>query len=124
MGWAPNGNDKRPDGSLKGSGWLGSQKRPDGKESSELTVGVNLGGEETDLPLMVPSLTKDEVNHLLSGKRATRQIMDKAVNHALARKAAGKSPYASEEESKAAQAANDDDAEEKAMEEAFGSRGK
>ena len=46
----------REDGTPKGMGWLGLLKRPDGKVSSELSVGVEINGKETLLPLFVPTL--------------------------------------------------------------------
>lgn len=84
----------RVDGTKKGTGYLGELKRPDGSVSTELSVGVDFGAGETEIPLLVPTLTKDEINHLLSGKKETPQIMDKAVKHAIERLKQGKSPFA------------------------------
>ncbi len=56
----------RPDGSAKGMGFFGELKRPDGDVSTEISVGVGMDGKEMDIPLIVPTLTKKELNYLLS----------------------------------------------------------
>jgi hypothetical protein len=93
---------KRADGSDKGNGWLGLMNRPDGKVSSEISIGVNLGGKEVEIPTMVPTLDKNEVNYLLQNPvgpemfKTTmgRKIMQKAVDHARRRMSGGLSPFA------------------------------
>lgn len=83
----------RADGSPKGKGFLGELKRPDGKVSTELSIQMDdvIGGKE--FPLLVPTLTPSERDHLLSDKPATKEIIGKAVAHAEARVKAGKSPF-------------------------------
>ncbi len=98
----PDQWDKRADGSLKGNGFLGLLRRPDGKVSSEISVGVNIGGKEVEIPTMVPTLTRAEVETLLSNDPAggvPQPILDKAVDFAKKRIAAGKSPFAGPDES-------------------------
>jgi len=98
--------DKRADGSEKGMGFLGVMKRPDGNVSTEISVGVEIGGKEIEIPTMVPGLTKDELNYLLNnptnsedfGKNMPRSIIQKAVDHARARIAEGKSPFRQDDE--------------------------
>ena len=85
---------KRTDGSKKGDGYFGALKRPDGAVSTELSVGVNLDGEEREIPLLVPTLTKGEIDHLLSGKAPTKEIIRKSVEHARARLSNKQDPYA------------------------------
>ncbi len=87
------GADLRADGTKKGPGFLGELKRPDGKVSTEISIGVELDGKETEIPTLVPTLTKDEIKHLLSGKKPTEAIVKKAVKHARERIALGKSPF-------------------------------
>lgn len=84
---------KRPDGTAKGKGWLGEMKRPDGGVSTELSVQFDdvLGGKP--IPLLVPTLTPAEIEHLLSGKPATPGIHDKAIQHAIDRNKNGLSPF-------------------------------
>jgi hypothetical protein len=89
----PKGYGKRADGSEKGTGFLGELKRPDGGVSTELSIGVEFDGKEQEIPMLVPSLSKKEVDHLLKGGEPTDSIVDKAVAHARERKKQGKSPF-------------------------------
>lgn len=88
----------RADGTPKGMGYFGELKRPDGKVSTELSVTSSdvkdKDGKEIEFPLLVPSLTRKEVDHLLSDGKPTDAIMGKAIAHAKERMAAGKSPFA------------------------------
>lgn len=89
--------DKRADGSSKGQGFLGLLKRPDGKVSSEISVGVQIDGKEVEVPTMVPTLTQSELDWLLTHPTSSRipdSIVSKAVAHARQRISAGKSPFA------------------------------
>ena len=85
---------RRPDGTPKGRGFFGELKRPDGQVSTELSVSVDLDGKKVLIPLLVPTLDKSEVDHLLSGKKWTQGILDKAVNFATSRMGDGRSPFA------------------------------
>lgn len=89
--WEP-----RKDGSKKGMGYLGALERPDGGISTELSIGVNINNKEIDIPLLVPTLSKDEINYLLktddSGE-IPASIINKAIDHAIMRIKAGKSPF-------------------------------
>jgi hypothetical protein len=93
---------KRPDGTQKGLGWLGMLPRPDGGVSTELSAGVEIGGKETLIPLLVPTLAPDEVNWLLKAAEDDPQffnkmppsILDKAVQHATQRIHLGLNPFA------------------------------
>ncbi len=84
----------RGDGTRKGPGFLGTLQRPDGQISTELSIGVGFDGVETEIPSLVPTLTKAEVDHLLAGGEMTDAITDKAVAHARLRMSQGKSPFA------------------------------
>jgi len=89
----------RADGTKKGNGFLGALQRPDGDVSTELSVGVRINGKETEIPSLVPTLTKGEIDHLLKGGEPTPQIVQKAVDFAKKRIADGKSPFAGPNES-------------------------
>lgn len=91
---APYGN--RPDGTPKGKGYFGELRRPDGKVSTELSVGVNVDGEDMEIPLLVPTLEREEIDLLLNDGIPTKRIMNKAIKHALERKKQGLSPFAQE----------------------------
>lgn len=92
---------KRQDGSVKGDGWLGPRKRPDGGVSTEISVGVNIDGKDAEIPLMVPGLSRDEMKYLMTRKpdhpdflkKMPKAILDKAVKHAQGRMQKGKSPF-------------------------------
>ncbi len=89
---------KRADGTAKGRGYFGELNRPDGDVSTEISIGVEMGGKEVEIPSLVPGLSAAEVEHLLSGKEPTRSIVDKAAEHALARIVSGKSLFASDDD--------------------------
>ena len=86
----------RADGTKKGTGFLGPMKMQDGSDAvaTEISIGVNIDGKETQIPTLVPTLTKDEVNYLLKGGQPTPEIVQKAVDHANKRIKEGKSPFA------------------------------
>ena len=87
----------RADGTEKGMGYFGELKRPDGAISTEVSVGVNIGGKEMDIPSLVPTLTKEEINTVLSlkdGQPMPESIVRKAAEFAKKRIAEGKSPFA------------------------------
>lgn len=87
---------RRKDGTPKGPGWLGKLKMKDGsgKDMTELSVGVEFDGREQLIPSIVPTLTKGEIEHLRQGKKPTKAIIDKAVDHAKKRIKEGESPFA------------------------------
>jgi hypothetical protein len=88
----------RVDGTAKGMGFFGALKRPDGDISTELSVGVNIEGKELEIPLLVPGLTKAEIQHLLEDGEPTDEIVGKAVLFARQRMAKGLSPFAGDKE--------------------------
>lgn len=97
----------RPDGSQKGNGFLGPLRRPDGGVMTEYSVGVEINGKEMDIPTLVPTLTKREINHILNikeGDRLPPEIIDKAVAFAEKRIKEGKPVFAEPNESPGAAA--------------------
>lgn len=95
--WEPRG-----DGTAKGLGFLGLLKTPDGRVASEYTIGVPINGKETDIPTLVPTLTRPEVEQVLKGQ-VTPAIRQKAETWALDRVKSGKPVFATDEESPAYQ---------------------
>jgi hypothetical protein len=85
---------KRADGSEKGSGFFGELKRPDGGISTELSIGVGLGDKEIEIPLLTPNQSKSDIEFLLGGGAATKEMVDRAVQHAIPRLRKGLSPFA------------------------------
>lgn len=96
----------RPDGAPKGKGFFGELKRPSGGVSTEISIGVGIRGKETTIPLIVPTLSRDELNYLLKVDpksktfydKMPKSIIEKAVDHASMRMEAGKSPFADPDE--------------------------
>lgn len=84
----------RKDGTKKGSGFLGELKTTSGDVATELSIGVDFGKGETEIPLLVPTLSKQEIDYLLSGGKVTKEIADKAIAHAIDRLKSGQSPFA------------------------------
>jgi hypothetical protein len=86
---------KRPDGSAKGTGFFGEIPHPTkpGVFSTELTIGVHLDGKPQNIPLIVPTLNRQELDAVMMGKEDDR-IVRKAVDHAKQRLNQGRSPYA------------------------------
>ena len=81
----------------KGLGYFGQLKRPDGRISTELSIGITgpeFDWEETEVPSLVPTLTRDEIDSLLAGNEPTPEIVEKARQHALMRIGGGLSPFA------------------------------
>lgn len=81
----------------KGLGFFGPLKRADGGVMSEYSVGVEIDGKETEIPTLVPTLTKAEVSHILAmkdGDKLPEAIVEKARKFAEQRIAQGKDPFA------------------------------
>ena len=97
------GYGTRPDGTPKGRGFYGELQRPDGDVSTEISIGLDFGGGETEIPLLVPTLTADERNWLLTNEpepgRIPQTIIDKAAEHAISRMQKGQGPFATDQES-------------------------
>lgn len=81
----------------KGRGFFGELKTPDGSVATEKSIGIDFGYGETEIPLLVPTLTPDEVQKVLQGKEDDG-IIGKAVEFARARKRAGLPAFALPEE--------------------------
>ena len=99
---------KRPDGTQKQNGFLGVLQRPDGRVSTEISIGTEINGKEMDIPTLVPTLTEAEKQYLLNtdegdiftkDKVMFKAIQSKAIAHAEKRISEGKSPFASNNES-------------------------
>ena len=102
-----NNDMVRTDGTMKGKGFFGLIKRPDGNVSSEISITTQdvIPGKETLIPTMVPTLTNKEIDHLLSGKYNPQGregiddvISRKAIDFARQRAAAKKPFFATQGE--------------------------
>jgi hypothetical protein len=99
----PNFNPNKPetwgrrgDNTQKGTGFLGRLPIPGTHNiATEMSIGVELEGKEIELPLLVPTLTKNEIDYLLTHNgEPTKAIESKAIDHARMRIEQGKSPFA------------------------------
>ena len=85
----------------KGPGWLGTFKDARGDDVTEMSMTVQAeelnGGQETLIPLLVPTLTKKEAEWVIKNaykdKKPPESIMRKAIAHAQQEIAAGRSPF-------------------------------
>jgi hypothetical protein len=93
-------NTTRPDGTSKGSGWLGPHKTESGSDVTEYSIGLNINGKEMDIPTMVPGLNDDEIKQVLTAAEyemfPNDKIVAKAVAHARKMLAEGKGVFAPE----------------------------
>lgn len=78
--------------SVKGKGYYGGLRTSEGDVATEISVHDKEGRGH---PLLVPTLTKEERQRLLDGKKPTDEIYDKAEAWADKRRKQGKSPFAS-----------------------------
>lgn len=98
---APYYGNKRPDGSTKGTGFLGEIKLPNGGVASEYSTqseAVQVDGKQIDFPTLVPTLSKDEIllmqNEIIPNEmEIPEEIMQKAIEHAKMRLAKKQSPF-------------------------------
>lgn len=91
----------RNDGTNKGNGFFGVLKMKDGsnKDATEISIGVEIDGKETEIPTLVPTLSEEEKDWLLKGgnpldkSEIAESITIKAIAHAEQRIKEGKSPF-------------------------------
>jgi len=90
----------REDGTEKGFGYFGEIPTTDGSGNimGELGSEMTIDEKNVHYPLIVPTLTKAEIDHLASGSAATDAINKKAIDHAIMRIKQGKDPFAHKEE--------------------------
>lgn len=99
MGWIndllPN-YGKRVDGTNKGSGWQGEIAANNGNVMTELSIGVDFGNGQIEIPLIVPTTSPEELNIMSNGGEIPQSAYDKAVSHSLQRLRSGQSPFAND----------------------------
>ena len=94
----------RPDGTQKGTGFLGELALKGGGVATEYSIqseAVKQGKNMVDFPTLVPTLTKDEVDLMLNDiipndKAPPESIIQKAIAHANERIGKGLSPFATQ----------------------------
>ena len=86
-----------PNGTKKGKGWYGELHDSEGNIVTEMTVGINIDGEEVDVPAVNPILSEKQLTTLLgikSDQPLPEDIIDTAVEYAIFRKQQGRGMYA------------------------------
>ena len=81
----------------KGRGYLGNVGTMQ-EPMTELSASSDFGGRTVRYPLIVPTLTADELNLLRSGGEPTQEIYGKAQQYALGRLSRGQDPFATTQE--------------------------
>ncbi len=87
---------KRINGTQKGKGFFGELPYGNKKNeiATELSTSVNVDGKDILIPLLVPTLNREEIDSLLAGGKPSESIYKKAIDFSQKRKAAGKSYFA------------------------------
>lgn len=104
IGLLEGGNGKygrRPDGTLKGDGWMGVQNATDKNGNpikvTEYSVGVNINGTEMDIPTLIPGMSQADVNRVVQAaandESPPADIVKRATEFAQKRVSAGLSPF-------------------------------
>ena len=88
-GLAPYGLRHSGEG-VKGKGYFGPMAGRDGTVTE-----LSAEDESGEFPLVVPTLTAEEIELLLAGKDPTAEMMEKASSWAATRRKRGESPFAS-----------------------------
>jgi hypothetical protein len=86
---------KLTEGTSKGKGYFGEIPTLDGSVMTEYSSAFEVGDKTISYPLIVPTLTTDELNLLRTTGNVTPEIEKKAQQFALDRLAQGKNPFAS-----------------------------
>jgi hypothetical protein len=81
----------------KGRGYLGNVGTMQ-DPMTELSASSDFGGRTVRYPLIVPTLTADELNLLRSGGEPTQEIYGKAQQYALGRLSRGQDPFVTTQE--------------------------
>jgi hypothetical protein len=88
-----------PESREKGKGFLGELELPNGSVATEYTIGTtDVTGEELEIPTLVPTLTKEEIDLMVNDiipnrKPVPKAIFQKAIAHAKKRIKEGKSVF-------------------------------
>jgi hypothetical protein len=77
----------------KYTGWKGIHINKEGKKVTEHSMGFGMNGKEVEIPMIVPSTTKEEIDIILKKGQPTSIMIKKAIAHAEKRIAEGKSPF-------------------------------
>tara|TARA_R110000787_G_scaffold78497_1_gene171745 strand:- start:1178 stop:1516 length:339 start_codon:yes stop_codon:yes gene_type:complete len=87
------GTRHNPSDGKKYTGWKGVHTNKKGQKVTEHSMGFGMDGKEVEIPMIVPSTTKQELDIILNGKKVTPAMIKKATDHAKMRIKQGKSPF-------------------------------
>lgn len=79
---------------IKGRGYMGAIPTSEGMPMTELSSSFELDGQVIQHPLIIPTLTAQEIQLLQMGGEPTPEIYNKAQQFALSRIRQGLSPFA------------------------------
>jgi len=79
---------------IKGRGYMGAIATSEGMPMTELSSSFDFNGQTIQHPLIVPTLTSKEIEHLRMGGEPTPDIYQKSQQFALGRIQQGLSPFA------------------------------
>ena len=85
-------------GTVKGKGYFGEVPTNQGGAMTEFSSAYEQDGKLISNPLIVPTLTKQELDLLKSGREPTPQIIKKAQDYAQKRMGSGQSTFATPQE--------------------------
>jgi len=85
-------------GTVKGKGYFGEVPLDQGGAMTEQSSAYGQDGKLVSHPLLVPTLTKQEIDLLGMGLEPTPQIIKKAQDYAQKRMSAGQSTFATPQE--------------------------
>ena len=92
------GMRNNPKDGKKYTGWQGIFKNKQGQSVTEYSMGFGIDGKEVDIPIIVPSTTRGEIEIILEGGEPTPAMIKKAIEHAKVRLAQDKSPFKNPED--------------------------
>jgi hypothetical protein len=84
----------QPPVEAKGLGYFGKISTASGAPMTELSTAFNVDGKVVQAPLVVPTLTPEEIQALQSGAEVPESVYQKAYDHAVKRLQEGKDPFA------------------------------
>jgi hypothetical protein len=84
----------QPPVEAKGKGFFGEMPTSSGSTMTELSTTFDINGQPVSVPLVVPTLSAEEIDVLVSGQQPTEGIYQKAYAHAMDRMQKGLSPFA------------------------------
>tara|TARA_R110000751_G_scaffold54334_3_gene117012 strand:+ start:2706 stop:3005 length:300 start_codon:yes stop_codon:yes gene_type:complete len=82
----------------KYTGWKGVHINKKGEKVTEHSMGFGMDGKEVEVPMIVPSTTKQELDIILNLGKETPAMIKKATDHAKMRIKQGKSPFKNPED--------------------------